>query len=88
MSARPTGTIESERLRFTPAMRLAPWTLSIHERSALFRCLNSPVRAVEREFGVSDGTFENEFAGLTEPGSRAHDLAVFAAKREKRRFDI
>jgi len=39
-------------------------------------------------FDVSDGARENEFAELSEPGSRSNDLAVFSPKREKRRFDI
>lgn len=40
------------------------------------------------QFDVSDSVFQNEFAKLTEPGSGANDLAVFAAEREKRRLDL
>jgi len=39
-------------------------------------------------FDVSDSAFQDEFAELTEPGSGANDLAVFAPEREKRRLDV
>jgi hypothetical protein len=35
----------------------------------------------DAEFDVSDCAFQDEFAELTEQGSRTNDLAVFAAER-------
>ncbi len=42
----------------------------------------------DAEFDVFDGAFQDEFAELTEPGSRTNDFAVFAAQREKYGFGV
>jgi hypothetical protein len=42
----------------------------------------------EAKFDVSDGAFQDEFAELSEPGSSANDLAVFAARRKKCGFRV
>jgi hypothetical protein len=39
-------------------------------------------------FDVSHSILENKFAELPKPRSRSDDIAVFAPKSEKRRFDI
>jgi hypothetical protein len=56
--------------------------------AGMFRRLISPSLGAKNQFDVSDGARQHQFTKLTVPSSSSNHLAVSAAKREKRRFDV